>query len=506
MNNQLNRKKGAHLSPISILMVIIVFAAFATWIIPTGTYQKLSYISNQGFVVQTQQGTTVTLPATQFTLDSLQIGIPLEKFEKGDMLKPVSIPNTYQRVAKSSQGFLQIMQAPVKGIYESIDIILFILIIGSFSQVFTQTGALVRGIGYLSASMKGRERLLIILLTSIFSFLGASYGMAEEAMVFYPLLVPLLLAAGYDLLVPFAIIFGGVTIGAISGFSNPFSTIVASNAAGINWMDGLFQRLFVFAITTFLFIVYLLRYAAKVKANPAQSIVLKIDGGMQLPFEVNKEINAKAESLDMRTKLLLLIYALSFITMIMGVVLLKWWTLEMTSLFLGATLLVGLIDRMKEADFIRSFMQGAESLLSVAFIVGVARGVSIILNEGMITDTLLYQASLVLTHVPVWAILLLLFVFYFFFSFFISSSSGMAVLTMPVMGGLALLVNIPGREVVNAYLFGINLMALISPTNLILPSLAMVNMSYRVWLTFIRPVLVVFIFLCALFLLLGVSF
>jgi uncharacterized ion transporter superfamily protein YfcC len=505
MDNQQKQKKRQQISPITILMVVIVFAALATWVIPTGTYQKMKYSPTEGFVMQSIQGKTVSFPATQDILDSLQISIPLEKFEKGDILKPISVPNTYARVPKASQGLLQIMQAPIKGIYESIDIILFILIIGSFSQVFTQTGALVRGIAYLSASMKGRERLLIIILTSIFSFLGASYGMAEEALVFYPLLVPLLLAAGYDLLVPFAIIFGGVTIGGIAGFSNPFSTIIASNAAGINWMDGLYQRLFVFVSTTFLFIAYLLRYAAKVKANPSASLVLKLDGDMQIPFEVNYEAQNEKSTLDIKTWILLFLYGLSFIAMIMGVIFLKWWTLEMTSLFLGTTLLVGLIDRMNQADFVKSFMQGAESLLSVAFIVGVARGVSIILNEGMVTDTLLYQASIFLAHIPAWAIILMLFVFYFFFSFFISSTSGMAVLTMPIMGGLALLVNIPGREVVNAYLFGINLMALISPTNLILPSLAMVNMSYKVWLAFIRPILILFIFLCALFLLTGIN-
>jgi uncharacterized ion transporter superfamily protein YfcC len=100
-------------------------------------------------------------------------------------------------------------------------------------------GAMVKGITWLSYTMKGRERWLIIILTTILSFFAASYGMAEEALVFYPILVPLFLAAGYDLLVPLAIIFGGTSLGCIAAFSNPFSTIIASNAAGINWMDGL---------------------------------------------------------------------------------------------------------------------------------------------------------------------------------------------------------------------------------------------------------------------------
>lgn len=163
------------------------------------------------------------LPLTQNTLDSLGIGIPVQKFTEGDIRKPVSIPGTYQTLEQNWQGFLEILYAPIKGIYESIDIILFILVIGGFMYVFNETGAMVKGITWLWITMKGREPLLIGILTSVLSFFAASYGMAEEGACFYPILVPLFLAAGYDLMVPLAIIFGGTSIGCIASFSNPFS-------------------------------------------------------------------------------------------------------------------------------------------------------------------------------------------------------------------------------------------------------------------------------------------
>ena len=148
----------------------------------------------------------VSLPFTQKTLDSLSIKVSLAKFTSGEVRKPISIPGTYQLDVNRPQGFFAILQAPIKGIIDSIDIVLFILIIGGFMQVFTITGAMIRGVKYLAEIMKGRERSLIVVLTSIFSFLGGSYGMDVESIVFYPVLVPLFLAAGYDLVVPLAIV------------------------------------------------------------------------------------------------------------------------------------------------------------------------------------------------------------------------------------------------------------------------------------------------------------
>ena len=146
----------------------------------------------------------------------------LQKFIDGDIRKPVSVPGTFTKQKRNGQGFINVLQAPIKGIYDSIDIILFILIIGGFMYVFNETGAMVKGITWLSYTMKGRETWLIIILTTILSFFAASYGMAEEALVFYPILVPLFLAAGYDLLVPLAIIFGGTSLAALQLFQIRF--------------------------------------------------------------------------------------------------------------------------------------------------------------------------------------------------------------------------------------------------------------------------------------------
>ena len=489
--------------PIPILMVVIILAAIATWLLPAGQYNKLS-AGDRSFVLTTQSG-EVAVPFTQRTLDSLGIIIPIQKFIDGDIRKPVSIPGSFTKQKRNGQGFINVLQAPIKGIYDSVDIILFILVIGGFMYVFNETGAMVKGITWLSYTMQGRETWLIIILTTILSFFGASYGMAEEALVFYPILVPLFLAAGYDLLVPLAIIFGGTSLGGIAAFSNPFSTIIASNAAGINWMDGLSSRLVLWVIITGLLSWYILRYAAKVKKDPSASLVLKHDGDVKPPYDINVNTVITAPMLELKTKLLLLIFLLTFLTMIGGVVFLKWWTTEMSALFLGSSILIAIITRMNEKIFIREFIKGAERLLAVAFIIGVSRGVTIVLNEGHITDSILFYTASIVNGIQPALFILILLTFYFFFSLFIQSSSGMAVLTMPIIGALAIIINIPGREIVNSYMYGICIMSFIAPTGLVLPSLALVNVSYKTWIKFITPLLVMLAILCSIALIIGIN-
>ncbi|MFT3980757.1 MAG: hypothetical protein QM687_09835 [Ferruginibacter sp.] len=489
------------LSPLAILMLVIVLAAIATWLIPAGSYNRLSYAEGSGFIYQTPEGDQ-PLPATQQTLDSLHIRIPLANFEKGAIRKAVSVPGTYQQRASNPQGLVAILQAPVKGIYESIDIILFVLMIGGFMQLFNESGVMIKGVNALSRSMKGRESWLIIILTFLFTLGGASYGMAEEGMAFYAILIPIFLAAGYDLLVPVAVIFGGTQLGTLASFSNPFSTIIASNAAGISWTDGVWERIIMFVVTAALFIGYIVRYAERVKKDPTRSLVYGVPGAAP----ATKTLEADASpGLTNKDRLLLFLFFITFATMIFGVVKLDWWLTEMTTLFLGASILSALIMGIKENTFTEHFIKGAEGLLSVAFIIGIARGVTIVLNDGQISDSIIYHAANLTGSMPPALFILMMLVVYMVFTLFISSSSGMAVLTMPIMGSLATLVNVPGREIVNAYLFGMGIVGFITPTGLILPALAITHVPLKAWWKFIYPFLIILTIVCAACLIIGIS-
>ncbi len=482
-------------------MIVIVLAALATWFVPAGRYNTLSF-SDNGFKYNTDSG-EITLPFTKHTLDSLSIFISPEEFSSGSIRKPVAVPGTFHLISKNSQGAIDILEAPLNGITDAVEIILFLLIIGGFMNVFYETGAIVKGLTSLSYKMKGKEAWLIITLTFLFSFAGASYGMAEEALVFYPIMVPLFLAAGYDLLVPVVVIFGGTQLGTLSSFTNPFATILASNAAGVNWADGLTERILMFVISTGITIWYLVNYAQKVKKDPTKSIVYKVDGNVTSPYE-NINPSTNSGPLSTRTKLLLLLFLLTFLIMITGVVWFNWWLTEMSALFLGVSILIAIITRTNESKFIQQFVKGSESLLGVAFIVGVARGVTIVLNNGHISDSILFYSAKMVSGMPPSMFIVVLLILFMIFTLFISSSSGMAVLTMPIIGGLAVIVNVPGREIVNTYLFGMGIMGFLTPTGLILPSLALVNVSLKAWLKFIYPLLILLFIVCCIFLIIGI--
>lgn len=475
-------------TPYTVIMLVIVLSALATWLIPAGAYNTLIYDAEKNQFSLNEQGAISYLPAEEGVLEKLGIGIALGKFIEGKIKKPISVPGTYQQVEATPQGVWEILFAPVRGLYEAIDIILFVLIIGGFMGVFSRSGAFDTGIGSLALRLRGRESLLIVLVTSLIALGGTTFGLAEETLAFYPLLVPVFLAAGYDLLVPVAVIYIGSSIGNMGAAVNPFSTIVASDAAGVDWTIGFWSRIAMLLLGTFVCIIYIIRYANSVKANPAYSLVATDATEPPAAATAASEANAKMGGMN---KLLLVLFALTFAVMIWGVSVQGWWFEEMTVLFLVAAIIIGLLQRMGEYNFIGAFVDGARDLLGVSFIIGIARGVTIVLNEGQISDTLLYYAASGVENMSGFVFLPALMAIYFVLTLFISSSSGMAVVTMPIMGSLSSIVGVPTEEIVNAYLFGFGLMTFITPTGLILPSLAMVNVKYNVWLKFIWPLLVI---------------
>ena len=485
--------------------MVIIIAAVATWIIPAGKYHTLSYQEGSNAFTYSNPDGEESLPFTQATLDAMEIKIDLDKFKDGSIRKPVSIPGTYESIESNRQGPVDVLIAPIKGIYDTIDIILFILVTGGFISVFYATGAMEAGLRNLSLRMKGKEAWLIVILGFLFSFGGASFGMAEEALAFYPIMVPLFLAAGYDLLVPVAVLFGGTQLGTLSSFSNPFSTIIASNAAGINWADGIYGRLAMFVLSTGLFIWYVVRYAQKVKLNPQASFVLQCDGLVKSPFAGLHAEAAEEQRAAGKTNLLLLIFLSTFLVLIAGVVMFNWWLPEMSALFVASSIFVAVITRMGERRFVSLFIKGAEELLSVAFIIGTARGVTIVLNEGNISDSILFYAANMVDQLPPSMFIVIMLFVYMVFTLFIASTSGMAVVTMPIMGALAVIAGVPGREIVNSYLFGMGIMGMVTPTGLLLPSLALVNVSPKAWWKFIRPLLLMLMILCIAYLVISVN-
>ena len=192
--------------------------------------------------------------------------------------------------------------------------------------------------------------------------------------------------------------------------------------------------------------------------------------------------------------------------MIIGVSKFDWWFIQMTSTFFVSAILIGLIARIKETEFIDTFINGASELLGVAFIIGIARGITILMNDGLISDTILYHASSITNGMNKGVFTNAMVFIYAGLSFFMPSSSGMAVLTMPIMSPLADTVGIGREKIVDTYLYGMGLFAIINPTSLILAALAVVKVGFNKWLKFVTPLVLMLLLLTMIIMTISIYF
>jgi uncharacterized ion transporter superfamily protein YfcC len=489
------KKRGFRLpSAYTILFILIVVVAALTWVIPAGRYQY------------NDDGTP--------------------------------IPGSYQRVEQTpARIVVDSLTAPINGLYGikgedgsisyynsgelfgAIDVALFILVIGGFLGVTMQTGAIQSGIAGLVARLKGRERLLIPILMVVFALGGTSYGMAEESLAFYALVITVMVAAGYDSLTGAALILLGCGIGGIGSTVNPFATGIASGFAGTGINEGLVGGVVILVIGSAIGIWYVMRYASKVKATPEASML----GESRAEIDAYFRHSAEAETADTEpgnkravSGLVLVLFFLAFIVMIIGVIPWSdlgisfpktrwWWFPEMTASFLLFSILIGFVARMGEGEFTDSFVNGARDLLGVALIIGIARGVTVIMTNGQITDTVLNAAEQAVTGLGGVAFINLMYLLFIPLSFLIPSSSGLATVAMPIMAPLASFANVAPELVVTAYQTGNGLVNLFTPTSaVVMGGLAIARVGYGTWLKFVWPILLILAILSMAVLSLGV--
>lgn len=443
----------------SILFALIALVAAASWVVPAGQYDRI---------------------------DNAALG------------KQVPVPGTYQLVEPAPQGVEDVFLAPIAGFYDpesyeakAIDVALFVLVIGGFLGVITKTGAIDKAISRAMRRLKGRENLMIPILMALFALGGTTYGMAEESLAFYALLVPVMIAARYDAVVAVATILLGAGIGVLGSTINPFATVIASNAAGVPFTDGLTLRLILLGTGWLVCTAYVMRYAAMVKKDPAKSIVADRHAEIVAKFSRAPEEGDDAKMTRVQIAVLV-IFTLTFAAMIWGVSSQGWWMDRMSALFLAASILVGVVAWMGEETFIKSFIDGARDLLGVALIIGIARGIVVIMDAGHITDTVLFAGENMLGGLSQVGFINATFGIELGLSFFVPSSSGLAVLSMPIMAPLADFSGVDRSLVVTAYQSANGLVNLINPTfAVVMGALAIGKVPYQRWLRFMWPLLLV---------------
>lgn len=449
-------------SAYTILFGLIVVVAVATWFVPAGEYDR----------------------ALNEALG-----------------KDVPIPGTYQQVEPNPQGVFDVVLAPIAGFFDpdsyearAIDVALFVLIIGGFLGIVTKTGAIDAGIARAMVRLKEREKWMIPILMGLFAAGGTIYGMAEESLAFYTLVIPVMIAARYDALTGVAIIMLGAGVGTLGSTINPFATVIAANAAGVPFTDGIVLRFVILIACWLACVIYVMRYAERVRRDPERSIVADRRASNEEHFLKGRKAPGDADAVGFTVlhKIVLLIFALTFAVMIWGVSAGGWWMAEMSGLFVVSSILVGLIARMSEQDFTETFVDGARDLLGVALVIGIARGIVVVMDAGKMTDTILFWAEGAVAGLPAFGFINAMFGVEVALSFFVPSSSGLAVLTMPVLAPLADFADVQRALVVTAYQSASGLVNLINPTfAVVMGGLALGRVPYERWLRFMWPLLLI---------------
>ena len=449
-------------SAYTILFGLIVVVAVATWFVPAGEYDR----------------------ALNEALG-----------------KDVPIPGTYQQVEPNPQGVFDVVLAPIAGFFDpdsyearAIDVALFVLIIGGFLGIVTKTGAIDAGIARAMVRLKGREQWMIPILMGLFAAGGTIYGMAEESLAFYTLVIPVMIAARYDALTGVAIIMLGAGVGTLGSTINPFATVIAANAAGVPFTDGIVLRFVILIACWLACVIYVMRYAERVRRDPERSIVADRRASNEEHFLKGRKAPGGADAVGFTVlhKIVLLIFALTFAVMIWGVSAGGWWMAEMSGLFVVSSILVGLIARMSEQDFTDTFVDGARDLLGVALVIGIARGIVVVMDAGKMTDTILFWAEGAVAGLPAFGFINTMFGVEVALSFFVPSSSGLAVLTMPILAPLADFADVQRALVVTAYQSASGLVNLINPTfAVVMGGLALGRVPYERWLRFMWPLLLI---------------
>ncbi len=455
-------------SAYTILISLILVVAALTWILPAGQYQYLGD------------------------------GVP--------------ITGTYAQVARNGQNLFDVVRAPLSGLYEAIEIAVFILTVGGFLGVVGKTGAIDAGISSIVSRLGDRGGLLIPVLMGVFALGGTTFGMAEETIAFYPLLIPVLVAAGYDTITAVSVILLGAGTGVLGSTVNPFATGIASGFAGVSMGENIGLRLVILALALSLSIVFVIRYGKRVHASPELSLVAAQREENLRHFAVKQESSG---SMTGKQRLALWLFALTFAIMIYGVIpfadmgiswlpTLGWWFPELSALFWAAAVLTGIFCRVGEKEIVDGFVAGAADLLGVAFIIGISRGITVIMNSGMITDTILRWGEEALSGLGGIGFVLASFGIFVVLSFLIPSSSGLATLAMPIMAPLAEMTGVSRALMVTAYQSASGLVNLITPTSaVVMGALAIGRVSYGVWLKYIWKLLLALTILCVLCLIAG---
>lgn len=453
-----------------ILFFIIVAATVMTYLVPQGKFSVDTYVLEQNGEL---------IEKTRIVQDSFEL--------VADAEKGVKLFASGGEPGMLNYAFEGLVSGDKWG--SAVGVVAFILIVGGAFGIIMQTGSINNGIMALISKTQKADYLLIPLIFVLFSLGGAIFGMGEEAIAFCIVMVPLVVALGYDTITAVLITYVATQIGFATSWMNPFSVAIAQGIADVPIMSGQGFRMALWLVFTLIGLVFTWRYASKIKQNPSLSLAYESN-----QYFINKQVSFESNYSKYDT-VVLLTFLLGIIWVIWGVVAYAYYIPEIAVQFFTIGLIIGAISvvfkKMTMNQVSSAFQQGAKDLLPAALIVGMAKGIVIILGgddvaEPSTLNTVLFFASEGINGVGEVGSAIAMLTFQTGFNFFVASGSGQAAITMPLMAPLADLVGITRQVAVLAFQLGDGFSNIIIPTSAsLIGCLGVARIDWSVWFKFI---------------------
>lgn len=451
----------------AIIFILMVVMAALTWIIPSGAYERT--------VVD---GREVTVAGT---------------YEE--------LPKTYEEdgvAVDLRQGVADVFEAPLLGVEGAVEVVGFVLVVGGAFQVITKTGAITAGMSRVVKRLKGKDMLIIPVAMVLFALGGSTFGMAEETLPFFAIFLPIMMSMGFDSMTAFMIVFMGAKIGYVASTVNPFSVLIAQGVLGITGNPQLWLRVVAWIVLVGVTIAWVMLYARKIKRNPELSITYEDDKAKRAEF------NADADALDTeftaRQKIVLVAFVAGLALIVWGLVTQGWYMVEVAAVFLAVGLISGIVAGFSMNQIAEEFVAGLSDFVFSAMVVGLARGVLVIANNGMIIDTILNALAGVMQGIPAAVFTTILFVVINFLTILVPSSSSLAALTMPIFGPLTELMGLNPEAAVTALSMGEPMMTILCPTSaIVVAGLAVCKIPIDQWWKTVWKFFLVLSVICIVF-------
>ncbi len=459
------RKRGLDIDSLVLIFSFIVFANLLSYVVSQGEFDRVPFPDNP---------------------DRMMV-----------------VAGTYEPVAADEQVTLpawHFLVGVTKGLADAQDIIFLIFIVGGVIEVLRKSGSIDAALHRSVAKLGHSPWILIAGCFAMFSLGSFTIGMGEEYVPLIPIIVTMTLAMRMDAVVAMGMVWVPYGIGWGCAGINPFGVLIAQNIAGVPLTSGWGFRLVMMVAFLALGFHHVYRYAMRVRRDPSTSLVADVDysNGFDTPDDIE---------LTPRRVAILLVFLLGLVGFVYGAANHHWYIDELNAVFFGIGLVAAVIAGISPGDTSRTFLEGAAKMTAPALIVGFARAIAIVLEDGQIIDTIVYSIAGLLEGLPPDVSAVGMLIVQSICNFFIPSGSGQAFVTMPIMSPLATLTGVPQQTAVLAFQFGDGFTNMIVPTSaLVMGALALGKVPYTAWFRFVGPLMLKILALAAVCIVLSIHF